>query len=56
MLKQLLGSVDLKKPRNWPLVIRVLRGLLAMSSEPDPRLLNTSAPDLGAPTAMRKDS
>jgi predicted ester cyclase len=34
MLKQLLASVDLKKPRNWPLAVRALRGLLAMSSAP----------------------
>ncbi|AKT42536.1 ester cyclase [Chondromyces crocatus] len=47
MLKQLLGSLDLKKPRNWPLAIRALRGLLTMSSTPDPRLLQTTPPDLG---------
>jgi len=48
MLKQLLGGVNLRDPRKWPLVIRGLRGLLAMSSQPDACLLNTSPVDLSA--------
>lgn len=39
MLKQLLRGVDLKNPRNWPLAIRAVRGLLEMSKDPDPRLM-----------------
>jgi predicted ester cyclase len=50
MLKQLVGGVNLRDPRNWPLVIRALRGLLAMSSHPDPRLLDTPPADLSAAT------
>jgi len=46
ILKQLLGGVNLKDPRNWPLAIKGLRGLLAMSSMPDPRITETTAPDL----------
>lgn len=46
MLKQLLAGVNLKNPRNWPFIIKALRGVLAMSSEPDPRLLETTAPNL----------
>ena len=53
MLKQLLGSVDLKRPRSWPLALRALRGLFAMSRAPDPRLMQTTAPELGAPAANR---
>jgi steroid delta-isomerase-like uncharacterized protein len=56
MLKQLLGGIDLKKPRNWPLVLRALRGLLSMTSEPDPRLQNTPALDLSEPATQRKVS
>jgi steroid delta-isomerase-like uncharacterized protein len=39
MLKQLLGGLSLKDPRNWPKLVRALRGLAAMTREPDPRLL-----------------
>lgn len=46
MIKQLLGGVNLRNPRNWPLVIRGLRGLSAMSSAPDPRLINTPSVEL----------
>jgi steroid delta-isomerase-like uncharacterized protein len=42
MLKQLLGGVNVKDPRRWPLVVRALRGLLAMSSAPDARLTETA--------------
>jgi predicted ester cyclase len=48
MLRQLLGGLNLKNPRSWPTLIRALRGLAALSSEPDPRLLNTTPPDLNA--------
>jgi predicted ester cyclase len=47
MLKQLIGGVDKKKPKNWPLLLRVARGFLAMSGErPDPRLTETTEPVL----------
>jgi steroid delta-isomerase-like uncharacterized protein len=46
MLKQLLGGVNVRNLRNWPFLVRALRGVLAMSREPDPRLLETTAPDL----------
>ncbi|WP_394840918.1 ester cyclase [Pendulispora brunnea] len=39
MLKQLLRGLSLKDPRNWPKLVRALRGLAAMTREPDPRLL-----------------
>lgn len=41
MVKQLIGGVNLRDPRSWPLVIRVLRGLLRMSGAPDPSLIQT---------------
>ncbi|MCL2553694.1 MAG: ester cyclase [Actinomycetia bacterium] len=45
MVRQLLKGLDLKDPRRWPHAARVLRGLLAMSSdEPDPRLSETTPP------------
>lgn len=45
MIKQLVGGLDPKKPANWLLAARCLRGLLAMSSEqPDPALTNTTPP------------
>jgi predicted ester cyclase len=50
MLKQLLGGVNLKDPRKWPLVMRALRGLSAMSSDPHPSLINTTPPDLAETT------
>ncbi len=46
MLKQLLGGIGLKNPKNWPLAVRALRGLLKMSRTPDPRLLQTTPPAL----------
>lgn len=46
MLRQLLGGVSLRKPRSWPTLVKALRGLAAMTREPDPRLLNTIPPDL----------
>lgn len=46
MLKQLLGGANLKHPKNWPLAVRALAGLLKMSRSPDPRLLKTTPPVL----------
>ena len=47
VLKQLLGGVNASNPRNWPLLVRTLRGVLAMSGEPaHPALVQTVAPDL----------
>ncbi|BCI79137.1 hypothetical protein MTY66_07620 [Mycolicibacterium sp. TY66] len=46
MLKQLVGGLNLRDPRNWPTVIRGLRGLLGMSSQPDARLVETAPADL----------
>ncbi|MBF6338924.1 ester cyclase [Nocardia abscessus] len=48
LLRQLIGGLNLRNPRTWPLVIRSLRGLLAMSSNPDPRLVDTQPADLTA--------
>ncbi|TVT10381.1 ester cyclase [Amycolatopsis bartoniae] len=49
MLKQLIGGIDKRNPRNWPLLAKVVRGLLKMSGEqPDPRLLRTTEPELEA--------
>ena len=47
MLKQLLRGLDLKDPRNWPKLVRTLRGLAAMTRTPDPRLFETPREDLG---------
>jgi predicted ester cyclase len=45
MLRQLIGGIDVKKPRNWPLLVRAVRGLLAMTpNAPDPRLTATTPP------------
>jgi predicted ester cyclase len=45
MIKQLLGGLNMKKPSNWLLAARCVRGLLSMSSEkPDPALTNTVPP------------
>lgn len=41
MVKQLIGGLDLRNPRSWLLLARGLRGLLGMSSQPDPSLVNT---------------
>lgn len=48
MLKQLLRGLNLKDPRSWPKLVRALRGLAAMTSEPDERLLQTTPPDLSS--------
>ena len=42
MLKQLLGSLDRRDPRSLLTLVRAFRGLLAMSGDPDPRLLETA--------------
>jgi predicted ester cyclase len=47
MIKQLVGGVDKKNPRNWPLLLKFVRGLLAVSATaPDRRLLDTPEPQL----------
>lgn len=46
MLKQLIGGLDMKRPGSWLLAARCVRGLLSMTSEPDPRLLATKPPTL----------
>ncbi|GAA3549151.1 hypothetical protein GCM10022222_35960 [Amycolatopsis ultiminotia] len=46
MLRQLIGGLNLRDPRTWPKLAKAVRGLLAMSSDPDPRLTRTSPPDL----------
>ena len=47
MLKQLLGGINLKNPRNWPLVARCVRGALsAGGGEPAPSLTQTTPPVL----------
>jgi predicted ester cyclase len=47
MLKQLIGGLNMRNPRNWLLAARCLRGLLKMSAgEPDPALLHTTPPAL----------
>lgn len=42
MLKQLLGGINLRHPKNWLVAVRAFRGLLKMSSSPDPRLLDAA--------------
>jgi hypothetical protein len=47
ILKQLLGGLDRKNPRDLLKLGRAVVGLLAMAgAEPDPRLLDTTPPDL----------
>ncbi|WP_130797962.1 ester cyclase [Streptomyces otsuchiensis] len=47
MLKQLVGGLNMKNPRNWLLAVRCLRGLLKMSGgEPHPSLVDTKEPTL----------
>ena len=48
MLKQLLGGLEFKNPANWVRAIRVFRGLMRMSGQPERRLLETTPPDLSA--------
>ena len=45
MLKQLIGGLNMKNPKNWILAARCLKGLLAMSGDkPGPALVHTKAP------------
>jgi hypothetical protein len=44
MLKQLLGGLNLKNPRSLLKLVRALRGLAAMTANPDQRLLTTTPP------------
>ncbi|WP_370935258.1 ester cyclase [Amycolatopsis sp. cg13] len=44
MLRQLLSAYDVRKPASWPKLVRAVRGLLAMSGTPDPRLSETTPP------------
>ncbi|MFJ2176839.1 ester cyclase [Streptomyces sp. NPDC087851] len=45
MLKQLIGGLSMKNPKNWLLAARCLKGLLSMSGdEPHPSLVNTTSP------------
>ncbi|MDR7087283.1 putative ester cyclase [Aeromicrobium panaciterrae] len=47
VLKQVVGGLNKKDPRDLMKLVRALLGMLTMSgSEPDPRLVNTTAPDL----------
>lgn len=49
VLKQLIGGLNKKDPRDLLKLGRAVMGLLAMSGgEPDPRLLDTTTPDLSA--------
>ncbi|MFE7723525.1 ester cyclase [Nocardia rhizosphaerihabitans] len=48
MLKQLIGGVNLRDFRNWPLAVRAVRGLLALSSDPNSLLVDTPRADLSA--------
>jgi predicted ester cyclase len=45
LLKQLIGGINLKNPKNWPLAARCLKGILTMSGDkPHPALTNTTPP------------
>ncbi len=45
MLKQLIGGLNMKRPGNWILAARCLKGLLALSGrEPDPALTDSRVP------------
>lgn len=44
MFKQLVGALNFKKPSSLLKVVKALKGLGSMSSQPDPRLLNTTPP------------
>ncbi|MFD4675748.1 ester cyclase [Lentzea sp. NPDC058450] len=47
VLKQVIGGIDRKKPSGIAKLLKVLRGMLAMSgSRPDPRLTRTTPPSL----------
>ncbi|MFF0090266.1 ester cyclase [Streptomyces canus] len=45
MLKQLIGGLNMRHPKNWFLAARCLKGLVAMSGDkPHPTLVNTTPP------------
>ena len=46
MFTQLLGTLNMGDPRNWPWLFKALRGLASMGSTPDTRLLHTTPPRL----------
>ncbi|SDM56392.1 ester cyclase [Allokutzneria albata] len=47
LLRQLIGGLDLKKPANWLLLAKCVRGALSMTgSKPHPALLDTQPPSL----------
>lgn len=47
MLRQLLGGLNMKNPKNWVLAVRCLRGLLKEAGgTPHPALVNTPTPNL----------
>jgi len=46
MLRQLLRGYHLRKPSSWPKLAKAVRGLLAMSGSPDPRLAHPVANSL----------
>ncbi|MGB3331693.1 MAG: ester cyclase [Mycobacterium sp.] len=48
MVKQLIGGINLRDPRSWPLAVRVVRGLLGMSAAPDPGLVHTPPAELSS--------
>jgi predicted ester cyclase len=55
LVKQLIGGINLKKPRNWLLMARCVRGLLKTAGgKPDPRLLGSSP--LGSVSTDSTDS
>lgn len=41
LLKQLLSHINFRNPVRWPILFKVLRGLGANASAPDPSLVNT---------------
>lgn len=45
MLKQLMAGLNWKSPRTWLRAVRALRGVAALSAEPDGRLLTTKTPE-----------
>ena len=47
VLTQLIRGLSLKRPRDWLELVRILRGLGAMTAQPDPRLERTPRADLG---------
>ena len=47
LLKQLIGGIDLKQPKNWLPTARFVRGTLKTAgAKPDPRLVLTTRPQL----------